>query len=745
MTGLQPHTDAMPTAQPTRTSLLRRLAARCYHRRRLVVPIWIALVVGLSAAAAVGAGEFDNEFGLPGSESEEAFDLLEASGFGDRAGANIHLVVQADSGVDQPAVRSAFESVLTEISNTVDAAEVVSPYASGGEIRIDDSRRIAYAEVNLAHRTYNEFRDAGDLVKDAAARFDASGARLEVGGAADVLAEQQFGTEAFGMLAAVVILLIAFGSLLAMGLPLLTAAFGIGCGTAIVQLLANVITMPTFTVQLVLMLGIGVGIDYALFIVTRYRQALHDGHEPEHAVIEAIDTAGRAVLFAGGTVVVSVLGLFVIGTDLTSALAVASATGVLLTMLASITLLPAVLGFVGHNVDKLGLPHRKRQAGTRDGFWYRWSRVVQRRPLPALLVSLAVLLALAAPLFAIRLGFADNGNREEGDTIREAYDLLAEGFGPGFNGPLLIAAELPNGKADLAVFEQLGATLQQTEGVATTTPPISNSTGDVAIMQVYPSTSPQDEATTSLVHRIRDDVIPAATDGTGLDVKVGGFTAAAVDFADFSARRLPLFIGAVLVLSFVLLMATFRSVLVPLKAVIMNLLSIGAAYGVIVAVFQWGWGADLLGVGEPGPVESWAPMMLFAIVFGLSMDYEVFLLSRMKEEYDRSGNNAEAVADGLASTARVITAAAAIMFFVFAGFVLSIERALQLFGMGLAVAVLVDATVVRLVLVPATMELLGDRNWWLPRWLDRALPRVHVEGSHDDALVPHQLEPSGRT
>ena len=744
MTGLQPHTDAMPTTQPKRTSLLRRVAALCYHRRRLVVPIWIALVVGLSAAAAAGAGEFDNEFGLPGSESEEAFDLLEASGFGDRAGANIHLVVQADAGVDQPAVRSAFESVLTDISNTVDAAEVVSPYAPGGEIQIDDDGRIAYAEVNLAHRTYNEFRDAGDLIKDAAAKFDATGARLEVGGAADVLAEQEFGTEAFGMLAAVVILLIAFGSLLAMGLPLLTAAFGIGCGTAIVQLLANVITMPTFTVQLVLMLGIGVGIDYALFIVTRYRQALHDGLAPEHAVIEAIDTAGRAVLFAGGTVVISVLGLFVIGTDLTSALAVASATGVLLTMLASITLLPAVLGFVGHNVDKLGLPHRKRQTGTRDGFWYRWSRVVQRRPLPALVVSLAVLLALAAPLFAIRLGFADNGNREKGDTIREAYDLLAEGFGPGFNGPLLIAAELPNGQADLAVFEQLGATLQQTDGVATTTPPIANSAGDVAIMQVYPSTSPQDEATTSLVHHIRDDVIPAAVDGTGLDVKVGGFTAAAVDFADFSARRLPLFIGAVLVLSFVLLMATFRSVLVPLKAVIMNLLSIGAAYGVVVAVFQWGWGADLLGVGEPGPVESWAPMMLFAIVFGLSMDYEVFLLSRMKEEYDRSGNNAEAVADGLASTARVITAAAAIMFFVFAGFVLSIERALQLFGMGLAVAVLVDATVVRLVLVPATMELLGDRNWWLPGWLDRVLPRVHVEGTHDDVPAP-RLEPAGRT
>jgi RND superfamily putative drug exporter len=742
MATLRTHDDPMTThANPT--SLLRRLARTCYVRRRRVLAVWIVLMVGLSAVASSAAGEFDNEFGLPGSESQEAFDLLEDGGFGDRAGASLQLVVEADQGVTDPAVQAELETVLAAIGAEVDEAEVVSPYQPGGERQVAEGGRIAYADINLAHRTYDEYRTAGDLVKEAASGFDVEGARLEVGGAADVLAEQEFGSEAFGMLAAVVILLIAFGSLFAMGLPLLTAVFGIACGTAIVQLLANVITMPTFTLQLVLMLGIGVGIDYALFIVTRYRQALHDGADPERAVVKAIDTAGRAVLFAGGTVVISVLGLFVIGTDLTNALAVAAATGVLLTMLASITLLPAVLGFVGHNIDKFGLPHGKRTKTEREGFWYRWSRVVQRRPVPALLLSLAVLLALAAPLFAIRLGFGDNGNREPGDSIRESYDLLAEGFGPGFNGPLLIAAELPNGPQDLAVLEELATTLRATEGVEAASPPIPNEAGDVAIMQVFPTTSPQDEATTGLVHHIRDDVVPGATDGTAIDVKVGGFTAASVDFADFSARRLPLFIGAVLVLSFLLLMATFRSLLVPLKAVIMNLLSIGAAYGVVVAVFQWGWGADLLGVGEPGPIESWAPMMLFAIVFGLSMDYEVFLLSRMKEEYDRTGNNAEAVADGLASTARVITAAAAIMFFVFAGFVLSIERALQLFGMGLAVAVLVDATIVRLVLVPATMELLGDRNWWLPRGLDRILPRVHVEGSSEPVVEERQLEPVG--
>jgi putative drug exporter of the RND superfamily len=719
--------------------MLRRLADGCYRRRRLVVSGWVLLVVAVSVMAGAAAGEFDNEFGLPGSESQEAFNLLEDSGFGDRAGATIQLVVESDAGIDDPAVRRGFQSLLDQIGSGVADAQVVSPYQPGGQRQIAEGGRIGYAEVNLAHRSYDEFRRAGNEIKEAAARFDVAGAHLEVGGAADVLAEQEFGSEAFGMLAAAVILLIAFGSLLAMGLPLLTAAFGIGCGTAIVQLLANVVTMPTFTLQLVLMLGIGVGIDYALFIVTRYRRALHDGLGPEQAVVQAIDTAGRAVLFAGGTVVISVLGLFVIGTDLTSALAIAAGTGVLLTMLASVTLLPAVLGFVGHNIDKLGLPHSKRTR-TGGGLWYRWSRVVQRRPLPALVASLAVLVALAVPLFTIRLGFADNGNRQEGDSIRQSYDLLAEGFGPGFNGPLLLAAELPNGPADLAALQRLGARLGDTVGVDSVTPPVPNQAGNAAIMQVFPTTSPQDEATTDLVHHIRHDVVPQALKGTGIDVHVGGFTAAAVDFADFSADRLPVFIGAVLVLSFLLLMATFRSVLVPLKAVVMNLLSIGAAYGVIVAVFQWGWGAGLLGVGEPGPVESWAPMMLFAIVFGLSMDYEVFLLSRMKEEYDRTGDNASAVADGLASTARVITAAAAIMFFVFAGFVLSIERALQLFGLGLAVAVLVDATVVRLVLVPATMELLGDRNWWLPRWLDRVLPRVHIEGASDLELPAREPE-----
>jgi putative drug exporter of the RND superfamily len=732
------HDRPPPPGPDPRISWLRRLGDLCYRRRRLVVVGWIALVVGASALAAGAGGEFDDEFETPGAESQDALDLLQSSGFADRAGRTVQLVVEADRGVEAPEVQTAVAAVLDRIETEIDDAMVASPFEPGGERQISADGRIAYADVNLSDRGSEEYRDAGELVREAAAAFDVDGARVVVGGDRNVVGEQEFGSEAVGFLAAAVILFVAFGSLLAMGLPLLTAVFGIACGTAVVRLLANVVTMPTFTVQLVLMLGVGVGIDYALFIVTRYRHALHDGLDPRQAILLAMDTAGRAVLFAGGTVVISVLGLFLIGTDMTTAMAIAAATGVLMTMLAAVTLLPAVLGFVGRHVDRFGLP-RRRGRGAEGGVWYRWSRVVQRWPAPALGVGLVVLLVLAAPIFAIRLGFSDNGNRPEDDSLRQAYDLLADGFGPGFNGPLLLAAELPGGSSDLAVLDDLAARLDQTEGVASVTPPVPNEAVDAAILQVFPTTGPQDEATTELVHRIRDDLAPVAA-AAGVDVQVGGRTAGAIDYADFSATRLPILIGAVLVLSFLLLMATFRSVLVPLKAVILNLLSIGAAYGVVVAVFQWGWGADLLGVGEPGPFEAWAPMMLFAIVFGLSMDYEVFLLSRMKEEYDRTHDNAEAVAHGLASTARVITAAAAIMFFVFGGFVLSIDRQLQLFGLGLSVAVLVDATIVRMVLVPATMELLGDRNWWLPRWLDRVVPRIHVEGHADEPRV--RLEPA---
>jgi putative drug exporter of the RND superfamily len=710
--------------------LLQALARFCYRRRWRVLGAWVVLLVGLFALNSTFGGKFLDEFDLPGSESQEAVDLLEEHGFTTRAGATGQVVFEADD-VSDPAVRQGMEPLFDEIAEITAPSEVVSPYSEEGAHQISEDGTIAYAEINLSDRDSTELVDLGEEARAVVADADVPGTQVELGG--DIAFEQpEFSSEVVGFIAAMIILLIAFGSLLAMGLPLVTAIFGIVTGIAIVGLVVNVIGMPSFSNQAVAMIGIGVGIDYALFIVTRYREGLHEGLTPECATIRALDTAGRAVLFAGCTVIIAILGLFTIGLDMIRGLAVGISIGVLMTMLAALTLLPAVLGFVGTNIDRLGLPHRRRaERAGHQSIWYRWSRVIQHRPWPAVLISTAVLIVLAVPLFAIRLGFGDAGNQPTDTTVRRAYDLISEGFGPGANGLLLLAAETPGGQADLQALEGLSGELNQTDGVVFASEPIPNESGDAAIIQVQPTTSPQDKETGHLVNLLRDDVVPQAVGDSTADVKVGGATAAVVDFSRYTADRLPWFIGAVLLLSFLLLMVVFRSLLVPLKAVIMNLLSVGAAYGILVAVFQWGWGSSLLGVGREGPIDAWIPMMLFAVIFGLSMDYEVFLLSRIREEYDRTHDNASAVANGLAKTARVITAAAAIMFFVFMSFVLGSDRSLKMFGFGLAMAVLLDATVVRLVLVPATMELLGDRNWWLPRWLDRILPVVHVEAEEE--------------
>ncbi|MFN2590736.1 MAG: MMPL family transporter, partial [Actinomycetota bacterium] len=519
-----------------------------------------------------------------------------------------------------------------------------------------------------------------------------------------------------------------FGSVLAMGLPILTALFGIGIGLSLVLLFANFLSVPNFTPQMASMIGIGVGIDYALFIVTRYRQGLEGGLDPERAVLTAMATAGRAVVFAGVVVVISFLGILLMGFDFVEGLAVGGAATVFVTMVASITLLPAVLGFVGRNIDKLHIPRLRRTERTgRTSGWYRWSRLIQRRPLATGLAGLAVLVALTIPLFSLQLGVADAGNNPESFSSRRAYDLLSEGFGPGFNGRMILAAEI-NSPADFETLATLAGQLRRTPGVAAVSPPISSPEGNAAVLQLFPTTAPQDVATTELVHRLRDDVIPRATRGTDLHVLVGGLTAIFADFSDQAGERLPTLIAVVIGLSFLLLMAVFRSVVVPLKAAIMNLLSIGASYGVLVAVFQWGWLKDLIGIGRPGPIEAWVPMMLFTILFGLSMDYEIFLLSRIREDFLRTRDNATSAANGVAATGRVITAAAAIMVAVFLSFVLGFDiRQIKLFGLGLAVAVFVDATLVRMVLVPATMELLGNANWWFPRWLSRWVPRIGIE------------------
>jgi putative drug exporter of the RND superfamily len=779
--------------------MLKRLAEVCLRRRRRVVLVWIVGIVVLGAAmGAVGSG-YRSDFTLPDVESRRGIDILDDR-FGGRAAGQVgNIVFQADDGVDDLEVRAAMEPFLAEVAQIEGVQSVASPYAEGNQRQIaargDHAGQIAYAEFEApSDATVEETVAIGDDIR--AATPDVPGLRIELGGSAFAEAEVP-SSEALGLGFAIVILIVAFGSVLAMGLPIGVALAGIASGTALAGLASRVVDMPDFAPTTGIMIGLGVGIDYALFIVTRFRENLHQGHSIERSTLIAMDTAGRAVVFAGTTVVVSLLGMLVMQLSFVSGLAIAAAVVVAMTLAASLTLLPALLGFAGDRIEVtrrrgliaagliaialvgagLGVPAlilvtlpvavvvllasfaiaplrsrvlARQPTPRRETFSYRWSRVIQHRPWASVAAGTATLVLLALPIFGLRLGFSDEGNFAEDTTTRHAYDLLAEGFGPGFNGPLSLATEVPPGTAD-AALQAVTDAIDADPDVAAVTAPITNDDNapTAALWRVIPTTAPQDAATTDLVERLRDDVLPAATTGTPLDVAVAGGVAVGVDFTDYLAERLPYFFAAVLGLSFLLLMVVFRSLLVPLKAVVMNLLSIGAAYGIVVAAFQWGWGGGLLDI-DGAPIEPFVPMMLFAIVFGLSMDYEVFLLSRVREEWDRTGDSRSSVADGLASTARVITAAAAIMVVVFGSFLGESDRVVKLFGLGLSMAVLIDATIVRLLLVPATMELLGDRNWWLPRWLDRILPQVHIEAPADlDAelaeLESEQTPVGGRT
>jgi putative drug exporter of the RND superfamily len=532
-------------------------------------------------------------------------------------------------------------------------------------------------------------------------------------------------SEYVGIGAAAFILLFAFGSVLAMGLPIITALTGIGVGFTLIKLLTAVVQTPNFAVQIATMIGLGVGIDYALFIVTRYRQGLAAGQEPEDAVASAMGTAGRAVVFAGCTVIISLLGMLLINLSFIRGMALAAGSVVLVTVLAAVTLLPAILGFTGRNIDRLRVPGLEG-SGQRQGFWWRWSRYVQERPVRLMVTGLVVVLVAAVPMLKMRVGSPDAGSDPASYTTHKSYKLLSDGFGPGYNGPLVLAVQLPSA-GNTAVLSRITSAVQATPGVASVSPPQISPSGNAAVIQATPTTSPQDAATGSLLHRLRHQVIPQSVAGTGVQVDVGGSTATAADISQGLSARLPIFIGAVVVLSFVLLMLVFRSVHIPLNAAILNLLSVGASYGVVVAVFQWGWGKGAIGLSQRGPINFYLPMMMFAILFGLSMDYEVFLMSRIREEYLGNGqDNAAAVADGLANTARVITAAALIMIAVFVSFVSSPDAGVKNFGLGMAVAILVDATVIRMVILPSTMELLGKANWWQPRWL-RRFPEVQLD------------------
>ncbi len=706
---------------------MKPLARFCYDKRRFVVVGWIALLASISVASYFFAGEYKTEFMLPGSESQEAVDLLEERGVDERTGFFGQVVFRAEQGVNDPSVRQPMEAFLADIESSVDGVQVVSPFEPENAYQISDGGDIAYAEINFSDRSNQEYTDNADVIKDLRQDIEVEGLQVELGGFL-FAAQPDFSSELVGIGAAVVILIIAFGSLFAMGLPIITALFGIGSGAALIGLLTNVLDVPEFTTAVAAMIGIGVGIDYALLVVTRYRESLHKGLAPRDAIELSLDTSGRAVVFAGLTVVIAIMGMFMMNLEFMRSIATAAALAVLLTMFASVTLLPALLGFVGRNIDRFGLPHRTAAAGDdpTHSFWYRWSRVIQNHPWPALVLSSALLIALALPVFSLRLGFGDAGNFPESDTTRKSFDILSEGFGPGFNGPILVIAETPNGDSDVATLGELKAAIEATEGVDSVSEPQPLASGAVHMFNVFPTTAPQDKETADLVHRIRHDVVPSVVTGDTPIVRLTGDTPFVVDFADYVSDRLPLFIGAVLLLSFLLLMTVFHSIVVALKAVVMNMLSIAASFGALVIVFQWGFMDNLIGLGREGPIEAWAPMMLFAIIFGLSMDYEVFLLTRIREEYDRSGNNAQAVADGLAATGRVISAAALIMVCVFGAFILGGARDLKMLGFGLSFAILIDATVVRLVLVPALMELMGDWNWYLPKWL-KWLPDLRVE------------------
>jgi RND superfamily putative drug exporter len=787
---------------PSGATLLTRLSGWCYDHRLAGVGAWVVALVAVFAGAGLIGPRYDGVLDIPRSDSADGFAVLEQHfpdlGAGGLSGT---IVFRADQGVDDPEVVAAMDDLFARVeAGFPDAdgvprhpgATVVSPYAEQGARQIATegplAGELAYAQVNLAPDVdLAESAQLGQAITDHLPSVEG----LEVlPGGSPLGSYEPPESELIGLAFAVVILILAFGSVLAMGLPVAVALSGVAGGIATTILLSNVYSVPDGTLTIGAMIGLGVGIDYALFIVTRYRAGTHAGLRPRDALHSAIATAGRAVVFAGVTVVISLLGMLLIGLRMVTGVAVGASVTVLVTMISSVTLLPALLALArsrvevtrwrgliaaggtavallgaGIGVDPLAAAGALLAVGTllasfavrplrrevprraprpvRETFAYRWSRTIQRHPWLSLVAGAGALLVLASPVLGLRLGVADESTYPEETPTRQAYELLADGFGAGFNGPLLVTA-VPEADGDAAdAVESLRSALATTPGVAEVSAATPDDPADpqAYLLSVVPTSAPQDQATNDLVTHLRDDVVPGAVGGSGLDVDITGAVAANIDLTHFLAQRVLVFAGVVLALSFVLLMMVFRSVLVPLKAVVMNTLSMAATYGVIVAVFQWGWGGDLLGI-DGAPIEPFIPVILFAIVFGLSMDYEVFLLSRVREEYGRTGDAVESVADGLATTARVITAAAAIMVVVFGSFLLEDDRIIKMLGMGLASAVLLDVTLVRMLLVPATMELLGARNWWMPGWLDRLLPRLTVEAGGSPMPGPDRAEPA---
>ncbi|MEU8263766.1 MMPL family transporter [Micromonospora sp. NPDC048999] len=700
----------------------------------------VGLVIAFGLSAAFG-GETVNGSSAPGSDSEQAQRLL-GERFPAQSGDTVRVVVRADD-VTGAEARSDVGALLGELGRMPHVASVEDPYSATGSISPDGRTLAARVYLDVTNPNDMPVEDTERLLA-AAGAAERDGLKITLGGRAVQLAEAtQSGSELIGLLAAAVILLIMFGSVVAAGLPLAMAIGALAVSAGLIGIAAAVVDVPEFAQIIGMALGIALGIDYALLLVTRFREWRAAGLDPEAATVATLDTAGRSVLVAGGTVMVSMSGLFVVGLSIMNGTAVVTMVATLVVVAAAITLFPALLGYLGRRIDRLRVPLGRRRAAriSADGHpvpaagWSRWSGLVRRHNLLAIVASVALLLILAAPFLGVHFGLPDAGNDPEGTSNRQAYDMLAEGFGPGENGPLLVVAQVSPADSDVAL-QRLQAELGHTAGVAAVSPPRLNPAGDTALITVVPAAGPQEAATENLVQNLREDVIPAATKGTGTEVHVGGATAAVIDLNALIANRLAPLIGGVVVVAMLLLLVAFRSIVIALTAAVMNLLSVAAAYGVVAFFLQGGWAGRLVGIDTATPMAAFVPLIMFALLFGLSMDYEVFLISRMRESWVRTRDNTRAIVTGLASTGQVITAAAAIMIVVFAAIIPSDQVFIKVFGLGMVAAILVDATVIRMLLVPAVMHLLGRSNWWLPRAMERRLPQLHVEGAPDTFLRP---------
>jgi RND superfamily putative drug exporter len=718
-----------PTCGESQLGVVARLASWTTRHPGRVLLTWLVVVVAAIGSFKGAGSNFSNNLTLPGTQSQAAVNLLQHD-FAAQAGDTDQIVFATSTGsITGRAAASRITSALARVGRLQHVVSVVSPYSAQGAHQVSADRTVAFATVTFDEQARSLPIAAINRVISTARAADTPSLQVALGGQAIQHAQKPSlgSATAIGLLAAVVILLITFGSFVAMGLPILTALLGLGVGISLAGLLSHVIQIPDFATQLAAMIGLGVGIDYALFIVTRFRENRLRGDTVDAAVTGAMDTAGRAVLFAGATVILALLGQLLLGVGLLNGLAIASALAVLTTMLAALTVLPALLSRLGDRVgDRSSRFSRTPNSGApQPGLWLRWSAAIARHPWRGAAAGLAIMLALAVPALSLRAGTSDAGNDAANLTTRHAYDLIAKGFGPGANGPLSVVVRLPRPR-DAAAVNTIASALRGNGDIASVSPAHISPAGTTALLDAYPRSSPQSAATTNLVTRLRTDVLPRLQRSTASTILIGGASASAIDFNHVLSSKLALFIAVVLILSAILLALVFRSLVVPVQAAVMNLLSIGASLGVIVAVFQWGWLGAVLGV-NPGPIEAFIPEILFAIVFGLSMDYEVFILSRIHEEWTRRRDASGAIHHGMSTTGRLITAAATIMICVFASFALGDNRDVKLFGISLASAVFLDAFVVRSLLLPSVLQLLGPRTWWMPSWLSRRAPRISID------------------